>query len=581
MSDLIPSPVLLAILQHKINNLTDEQVDSAVNKYLTDNPVQAYDDSEIKSEIGEIKEDINDIVTKHINYLLSLTRIAGKYYKHLSTEIKTAGGNENTEIYNEIPIKAGITYYYRNLYAYFCNIVYDDGTIVALSENKNDYQSGSFTANKNGKILITVSLKRSAQYYIFTDDEKVNNHYYKFEGNIYEPKGLRSLFIEPVVVKKSNYRDILPDCDYAKGGRVYRLVFAKDDTQIPQNTPFGNSYAVYCVCLFMCFGALNTGVPSLGDYQLFFSDGIIYRRQYSSKRSSDGTTNEYYWQDWTIVAQRNVQQVIDNVPQVIIVDKNGNGDYTSLLKGILYATESMSSTVYVRAGDYDLVSEFEDYYGSDFFANYSSSDVKGIILKNRVSVIFDTKAHVTFNYTGDNDIVKSRFSPFNSGIYGFILDNLHLEASNCRYDIHDERSSNTDGYKNVYRNCSLYLDNSGNTGWSSKQCIGGGCGTNGNILVENCIFESAGISDSTAGIVSWHNSAASGAKSNIVITGNYFKGKGTFRLSWYGNSTDITNALVSNNSFGSAIQTRAETSDGTSPNVNTKIIEWNNVIRID
>lgn len=57
MSDLIPSSVLLAILQHKINNVTDEQVDSAVNKYLTDNPVQAYDDSEIKSEIGELKSD--------------------------------------------------------------------------------------------------------------------------------------------------------------------------------------------------------------------------------------------------------------------------------------------------------------------------------------------------------------------------------------------------------------------------------------------------------------------------------------------------------------------------------------------
>ena len=271
----------------------------------------------------------------------------------------------------------------------------------------------------------------------------------------------------------------------------------------------------------------------------------------------------------------------DNVPRVIVVDKNANGDYTSLLEGILYATESMYSTVYVRAGDYDLVSEFEDYYGSDFFANYSSSDVKGIILKNRVSVIFDTMAHVTFNYTGDNDNVKSLFSPFNSGIYGFILDNLHLEASNCRYDVHDERASNTDGYKNVYRNCSMYLDNSGNTGWGSKQCIGGGLGTNGDILVENCIFESVGIPDTGYGIVSWHNSAAGDAKSNIVITGNYFKGKGTFRLTWYGNSTDITTALVSNNSFGSAIQSIAETSDGTSPNVNTEIIEWNNVIRTD
>ena len=73
MSDLIPSSVLLAILQHKINNVTDEQVVSAVNKYLTDNPVQAYDDSEIKSEIGELKGDLDDIAD-----LTTLT----KYYKN-------------------------------------------------------------------------------------------------------------------------------------------------------------------------------------------------------------------------------------------------------------------------------------------------------------------------------------------------------------------------------------------------------------------------------------------------------------------------------------------------------------------
>ena len=580
-----------ALLNKKIlkGGITDDQIRQIVEQYFEEHPVQVITDNTLSvagtpadalvtgTAIDSLKDDINDIATKHINYLLSLTRITGKFYNHRSTSIATAGENVKTEIYDEIPIKAGITYYYRNFYAYFCNIVYNDGTIVALSETTNAYQSGSFTAEKDGKILITVSLS-TPTYYTFTDNEKVNNYYYNFQENIYEPEGLRSLFIEPVLIQKSNYRDILPDCDTAKSGSVYRLNFSKNETEIPLNTPFGNSYDVTCVCLLICFGKLNKGA-SIGDYQLFFSDGTIYRRQYSARLSSDGTTYEHYWEDWFIVAQRN--EKADNVPRVIVVDKNGNGDYTSLLEGILYATESMYSTVYVRAGVYDLVSEFEDYYGLDFFVNYSTSDVKGIILKNRVSVIFNTKALVTFNYTGDNVNVKSIFSPFNSGVYGFSLNNLHLEASNCRYDVHDERGSATDGYKNIYRNCSMYLDNSENTGWSSKQCIGGGLGANGEILVENCIFESVGISDSGYGIVSWHNSAAGDAKSNIVISGNYFKGKGTFRLSWYGNSTDITTALVSNNSFGSAIQSKAETSNGTSPNVNTEIIEWNNVIRTD
>lgn len=528
-------------------------------------------------QVSSLKEDINGMGTKHINYLLSLQRIPNKFYNHKSTSIATAGENVKTEIYKEIPIKKGIKYYYKNFYAYFCNIVYNDGSIVALSETSNSYVSGTFIAEKDGKILITVSLSQPAQQFIFTDDEKTVK-YYNFNENVYESTGLRSLFVEPVLIEKTNYKDILPDCNNAKIGGVYRFIFPVNETEIPKNTPLGDSYNVTCICLLMCFGKMNTGV-SLGDYQLFFSDGTIYRRQYSAKLSSDGATYEYYWGNWTIVAQRNEDPVI--TPKTIVVDKNGNGVYTSLLRGILYATTFMDSTVYVKTGEYDLVSEFEDYYGSDFFTNYSSSDVKGIILKNRVNVIFDTRAHVTFNYTGNNNNVKSIFSPFNSGVYGFTLDNLQLEASNCRYNIHDERGSATDGYKNVYKNCSLYLDNSGNTGWSSKQCIGGGLGANGDIVVENCIFESIGISDSGYGIVSWHNSASNTAKSNIVISGNYFKGKGTFRLSWYGKSTDITNALVSNNSFGSAIQSRAETSDESSANVNTEIIEWNNVIRTD
>lgn len=561
---------------------TEEAMQGYVNTYLEAHPGEIDETltdpkkAAPASVVGELKEDINDIVTKHSNYLLSLNIITGKFYNHKSTSIGTAAENVHTGIYGEIPIKGGIKYYYKNFYAYFCNIVYNDGSIVALSETTNGYESGEFTAEKDGKILITVSLYNTTQCFMFTDDEKFNKYYYYFKENVYESKELRSLFIEPVLLQTTNYKNILPDCNNAKIGGVYRFDFAKNETNFPKNTPLGDSYNVNNISLLICFGKMTSNV-SFGDYQLFFSDETIYRRQYSGKLSSDGTNYEYYWGKWNIVAQKNKE----TIPKVIVVDKNGNGDYTSLLAGILYATESMDSTVYVRAGVYDLISEFEDYYGTDFFTNYSSSDIKGIILKNRVSVIFDTQAHVSFNYTGDNNNVKSFFSPFNSGAYGFTLDNLDLKASNCRYNIHDERASNTDGYKNTYKNCSLYIDNSKNTAWSSRQCIGGGLGTNGNIIVENCIFESIGLPDTGYGVVSWHNSKSSKAKNNMTISGNYIKGKGTFRLSWYGNSKDISVALVNNNSFGSAIQSRAETNDGTSPNVNTEIIEWNNVIRTD
>ena len=61
----------------------------------------------------------------------------------------------------------------------------------------------------------------------------------------------------------------------------------------------------------------------------------------------------------------------------------------------------------------------------------------------------------------------------------------------------------------------------------------------------------------------------------------YVKGTGTLRFSWYGTSTDITIVKATGNNLGSAIQFVAETSDGTSPNENVELYEWNNIIRSD
>lgn len=256
------------------------------------------------------------------------------------------------------------------------------------------------------------------------------------------------------------------------------------------------------------------------------------------------------------------------------VKKGGGGDYSSLLECVLEATKYMDSKIYVDAGEYDLISEFEDHYGADFFANYTASSVKGIILKNRVHIVFSTKAKVVCNYLGENDVVMQEFSPFNAGQYGFTLENLNLSAYHCRYCVHDERGTSTDAYCNIYINCNMYLDNR-NSSWKPNQCIGGGLGVNGTIRILDSIFESedTGV---TAGIVSYHNSAGANAQSTVEFVNCYCKGIGTFRLSWYGTSTLITRAMVCGCSLGSAI---INSSEAGANNNNTEIIEWNNVIR--
>jgi hypothetical protein len=49
------------------------------------------------------------------------------------------------------------------------------------------------------------------------------------------------------------------------------------------------------------------------------------------------------------------------------------------------ATKGFDNTVFVEEGVYDLIQEFKDYYGNDFFENYTSSEIlsHSTVLKER------------------------------------------------------------------------------------------------------------------------------------------------------------------------------------------------------
>lgn len=119
----------------------------------------------------------------------------------------------------------------------------------------------------------------------------------------------------------------------------------------------------------------------------------------------------------------------------------------------------------------------------------------------------------------------------------------------------------------------MVFDNRNNTAWSAKQCIGGGLGQNGYIDIEGCTFKSYQGYDGT---VSYHNTGASTGRSHIVMRDCYFYLYNTFRLSWYGTSTDITDAVITNCYLGADIVHRAENSSATVEN--TSILAWNNTI---
>lgn len=258
-----------------------------------------------------------------------------------------------------------------------------------------------------------------------------------------------------------------------------------------------------------------------------------------------------------------------------VVDKNGNGDYTSLTECIEEAEKHMNSVVYVNAGVYDIEQEFKDLYGEDYFETYTVSKGKGIVLKNRIKVIFSSNSSIIFNYLGENTDVLHEFSPFNAGDYGFTLENLTISASRCRYIVHDERGSSADNYVNKYINCNFYLDNTNNT-QGYPQCIGGGLGTNGYIEVNGCVISTKLGETNYANSLSYHNTSVEGAKSHISIKNCYFPNYCNCRFGYYGNSTEITKIELIGNYFGRPYTLAAETSG--SSIVNMEVIEWNNEV---
>ena len=268
--------------------------------------------------------------------------------------------------------------------------------------------------------------------------------------------------------------------------------------------------------------------------------------------------------------------------KTFIVAKNGGGDYDSLVEAVMDNMGTWGVTLHLEAGEYDLIQEFTDYYGTADFRSQTPSG-RGLELGYNITIEGSPNAVIVAEYTGSDEGMQKSFSPLNCynrpSVGGMTLRGVNIRCSRVRYCIHDEKgTSGTGSYNNVYENCNFYIDNTNNDYWHSSQCIGGGLGTSGSIQIRNCIFEEIDTNSPMNAAVSYHNNANAGAKSMITCTGNYIKGERGFRFSWYGQSTEITEVICANNSVGRATQYGAETQD-TSPNQNVTLYDFNNIVR--
>ena len=346
------------------------------------------------------------------------------------------------------------------------------------------------------------------------------------------------------LIDYSNFSSLLPDLDNITDDKYYELLFNSNaqPSRMPANLPAGGDDAIDTL--------LHLNVTNNRAIQIYYNTSSIYYRF-----KWNGT-----WRAWN--------KLIDQSKIITI----GSGEtYTTLKEGIAEAIKYPNSIVYVKPGTYDLFTEFG---GNDFFNAYTSSSSKGIYLSNGVHVIFSSRAKAIFHNTTENTTIDEYFSVFNAGIGGYTLENATIECSRCRYALHDERGGSTDTYITKILNCNMTKDNT--NGGSFYQCIGGGLGHDGEIIIQDCILSNPNAS-STDDLLSYHNDwnpVDNTSKSNIVIKNNYFK-EGTFRLSWCGTATTISNCILTNNKLNSSPKHVAE--GPTHTTLNTELIAWNNI----
>lgn len=368
-----------------------------------------------------------------------------------------------------------------------------------------DKTTGEYSSNCYGGTEIDVNVVSGHTYTvgIYIPGYTIWNNYL-LDAKLYCEKKSDAIEMFPICLTSNNTNIYLHDVNDALANTKYRI----SSRVIPQNMPPKMPNPLNCY-----IETLTTDAGNIQYIKDFDTDRVLWKR-----------------------LETGIWESIEH--HITVGLGYGNWDFDKLYDALLFAYSNDNTTIDVYDGTYDLIVEM----GEDL-----DSQSIGILIGKNTTINFSPHAYVTCNYTGDDPNIKGIFSPFYCGMGDYEINNMKLSASNVRYCVHDEKSDGGDKYSHVYSNCKMYLDNRDNTE-GYPQCIGGGLGKNGHIEIIGCAFKSETVSESgEKAEVSYHNSSASGAKSEVIVKDNYFE-NGTFRISYYGESAEKTYAYVSNNS---------------------------------
>jgi hypothetical protein len=112
-------------------------------------------------EIVKVKDvDTNSNIFMNSN----INRYQNEVYGHQYGNISPVPESALAARLDPFKIKKGVTYYYRDLYAYFCCVKYNDGSSVAFDEDTGVMRGGYFTATDDGVACLSCHVDDSNFY---------------------------------------------------------------------------------------------------------------------------------------------------------------------------------------------------------------------------------------------------------------------------------------------------------------------------------------------------------------------------------------------------------------------------------
>lgn len=248
--------------------------------------------------------------------------------------------------------------------------------------------------------------------------------------------------------------------------------------------------------------------------------------------------------------------VLNKFKNTYYVNADGSRDFNSIIDALMITEDY--STIIVEAGTYNILAEYRNHYGSDYFTEYTGYDLSDIYSRglyvHKKKLVFMPDTYVYAVYEDNNDYVKRYFSPFNIGIDAEI-DGLNLTYANLRYAIHDDYSLLQIG-TNTYKNIIIQ----GIPGPFTGIHWGGGFGQNVTYNFENVTF----IDDQTPanyGDILYHNAEHGSGTCRFNMMNCY--GERACQFKAIGETTRKSYCIVSGCTF-SSIEIR---SDSTANNI--------------